>query len=152
MFGTLWDSLELDFEPHANEVRRYSENVDHALSQAKTNLKDRMEAEQRNNPGGRKVTNSVFSKMGKKSHKHDNWQVDVNEWRAKERKQKLLDSLSTHDYLTPLKQSRRKRQNGTAEWLFETKEFDNWSNTPRSRLLWCSGKSIEPLYSMMDLN
>lgn len=144
MFGALWDSLERDFDPHANEVRRYSENVDHALSNAKTYLKDRMAAEQRNDSGGRQTTNNIFSQSRKKSGKRDNWQVEVNEWRAKEEKKQLLDALSTHDYLTPLKQSRRKRQNGTAQWLYETQEFENWSNASESRVLWCSGKSIEP--------
>ncbi|KAJ6157411.1 hypothetical protein N7470_005003 [Penicillium chermesinum] len=52
----------------------------------------------------------------------------------------LLASLSVLDHLTPLKQARRKRQSGTAEWLFETKTFDRWVSDDGFSALWCSGK------------
>lgn len=69
------------------------------------------------------------------------WQLQSDERRAKERRQQLLDSLSKYDYLTPLKQSRRKRLSGTSEWLFQTREFSQWIHNTESPLLWCYGKS-----------
>ncbi|KAJ5287317.1 hypothetical protein N7478_003003 [Penicillium angulare] len=67
-------------------------------------------------------------------------QGQVNIQRAKKRKQELLGSLSTHDYLTPLKQSRQKRHGGTAEWLFEIQEFDHWITGIGCPVIYCSGK------------
>ncbi|KAM0452065.1 hypothetical protein ACHAPV_009689 [Trichoderma viride] len=68
------------------------------------------------------------------------WQAESDERQIKERRQQLLDALSTHDYLTPLKQGRRKRHSGTLEWLFQTQEYLSWANATDSSLLWCSGK------------
>lgn len=77
-------------------------------------------------------------------------QVQAEEARIAKRRRKeeiheLLESLSAHDFLTPLKQSRRKRQNGTGEWLFETSEFVDWIHENGAPVFWCSGKSWSSL-------
>lgn len=86
----------------------------------------------------------MLSKENDKSTLIGDLQSEVDRRRAMERRQQLLDFLSTHDYVTPLKQSRRKRYSGTLDWLFETREFDRWINDSRSPLLWCTGKSKLP--------
>ena len=58
-----------------------------------------------------------------------------------QRRQQFHDSISKHDFLTPLKQSRRKRYPGTAEWLFNTDQFKRWFIEGESQVLWSSGKS-----------
>ena len=88
-------------------------------------------------------------KTGHSSGRAGAWQLDAEEQKARERRQQLLASLSTYDHLTPLKQSRRKRHAGTAEWLFETKEFNDWVNGDDFKVFWCSGKSkMIPIFSV----
>jgi hypothetical protein len=82
-----------------------------------------------------------FPQQDERSNKMKTWQTQSDERRTKERRQRLLDSLSTYDYLTSLNQNRKKRYRGTSEWLFKTREFDHWLNCTDSPLLWCYGKS-----------
>ena len=59
---------------------------------------------------------------------------------------KLLDALSSHDHKTSLQQIRCKRYVGTAEWLEQRAEINNWLETPTASALWLSGK--RKVYSM----
>ncbi|KAF5682015.1 NACHT domain-containing protein [Fusarium circinatum] len=58
----------------------------------------------------------------------------------RENNQKLLDSLSSYDYIKPLKHARQKRYPKSAEWIFRTDEFERWVDGTTPGLLWCSGK------------
>jgi hypothetical protein len=86
-------------------------------------------------------SNQQFSKGIFKWSSSKSEEARISKRRRKEETQGLLDSLSSHNFLTPLKQSRRKRQNGTGEWLFETQEFIQWIDGNGAPVLWCSGKS-----------
>jgi hypothetical protein len=57
-------------------------------------------------------------------------------------RQRLLKSLSSHDYVTPFQEARKKHQYSTAEWIFTTPEFTRWYDGTGPVLLWCSGKSM----------
>lgn len=58
---------------------------------------------------------------------------------AGEPRKKLLSSLSSHDYFT-LRQSRDRRHPETADWLFQTREFNRWITNHQCQTTWCSGK------------
>lgn len=73
-------------------------------------------------------------------------EVQIAKHRQKVKTQELLESLSCHDFLTPLMQSRQKRQRGTGEWLFRTHEFKKWVDGNGAPVLWCSGKSKSLIY------
>ncbi len=55
------------------------------------------------------------------------------------RREQLLNSLSTYNYMAPFKQARKARHGSTTTWLSETSEFQNWLNQAESSLFWCSG-------------
>ncbi|PMB65245.1 hypothetical protein BM221_008601 [Beauveria bassiana] len=61
--------------------------------------------------------------------------------KAKEERQRLLESLSSHEYRTPFWEACKKRQRDTAEWIFAVPEFKRWYDGSGPSLLWCSGKS-----------
>lgn len=60
--------------------------------------------------------------------------------KAKEERQRLLESLSSHEYRTPFWEACKKRQRDTAEWIFAVPEFKRWYDGSGPSLLWCSGK------------
>lgn len=143
MFKALWETVELEFQPDIEDVQRCSLDIGEELSsvkKAEAELDYGRLAKDRASTGKWKLA-TKFPFKGKAGSKTYNApQVQRDDRGAVERRQQRLDSLSKHDYLTPLKQSRRKRYSGTAQWLFETQEFDGWIAGANSPLLWCSGK------------
>jgi Lhr-like helicase len=128
-------------------MEKYSTGVNKeiALAEAKAHHQDRQlqTIAQKKSSKSQKLKR-MFAQDNDRSALMARLQSEVDMRRAMERRQQLLDFLSTHDYVTPLKQSRRKRYNGTLDWLFKTREFDRWINDSESPLLWCSGKSKSP--------
>lgn len=146
LFNSLWESIEREFRPDADDIERRSIDIKEALSLAKAQAdRQNQQLQSRKHEEGSKAER-LKSYFPWKSNPVEAWQAQSDERRAKERRQLLLDTLSTHDYFTPLKQSRRKRYSGTLEWLFQTPEFDRWMNNTDYPLLWCSGKSKFPLH------
>ncbi|KAK0762851.1 hypothetical protein N5P37_004373, partial [Trichoderma harzianum] len=143
LFTSPRESLDRGFQQDAEDLERRSRYVKDALSLAKTEAHYQnqqlrsLEMEEGSNkekrPWGFRVKGGMHDKM-------ESWQTQNDERQAKERKQRLLDSLSICDYLTPFKQSCRKRYRGTLEWLFHTDEFNAWISSRESPLLWCLGK------------
>ncbi|KAH0530195.1 hypothetical protein TsFJ059_004852 [Trichoderma semiorbis] len=143
LFNSPRGSLDIGFQQDAEDIGRRSKYVKEALSLAKSEAHHQNQHLQsikmRSNSKKEKQA-KVFRRKGDRHDKMESWQAQNDERQAKERKQRLLDSLSTHDYLTPFKQSCRKRYSGTLEWLFHMHEFYMWINSPDVPLLWCSGK------------
>ncbi|RCI14837.1 hypothetical protein L249_6700 [Ophiocordyceps polyrhachis-furcata BCC 54312] len=130
----LWETLELEFHPDIEDIRRQSSDVQEELSLARARAK--YQDQQLNKTRGTWKLGTLFST----TRKEQAAQVRTSERQAGQRRQQLMDSLSTHDYLTPLKQSRRKRYSGTAHWLSRTRQFSRWMDGVDSPLFWCSGK------------
>ncbi|PMD21401.1 hypothetical protein NA56DRAFT_658969 [Hyaloscypha hepaticicola] len=59
--------------------------------------------------------------------------------RAEAQRQKLLDKLSSHDYISPLKRIRKKRYRTTSTWVTENESFKNWLDDTKSGIFWLSG-------------
>ena len=51
----------------------------------------------------------------------------------------MLNRLSTHDYVAPLKRERKKRFGSTSYWISATKEYDEWLRDNSSATFWLSG-------------
>lgn len=134
----------MDFQQDADDIKRRSKYVKDALSLAKTEAyhqTQQLQNIERGESSKKEKRSRVFHGKRDRHDKIESWQAQSDERQVKGRKQRLLDSLSIHDYLTPYKQSCRKRYSGTLEWLFHTDEFNMWTNSQECPLLWCSGKS-----------
>ena len=55
------------------------------------------------------------------------------------RKERLLNQLSSYNYLAALKQERKKRHGMTSSWLSQTSEWTEWAHSPLSSVFWFSG-------------
>ncbi|KAL7807545.1 nucleoside phosphorylase domain-containing protein [Trichoderma aethiopicum] len=142
--GNSSTSIEQELQRHVVEMELHSREVIKAiaLAEAKAHHQDRqLQTMKQKKPSRSEKLKRMLSPESDKLATIADLPSQVDRRRAMERRQQLLDFLSTHDYVTPLKQSRRKRFSGTLDWLFETREFDRWITDSSSPLLWCSGKS-----------
>ncbi|KAL7957643.1 hypothetical protein V8C34DRAFT_171260 [Trichoderma compactum] len=143
LFSSPREAFESHFQRHADDIKRHSKIVKDELLLAKREAYQQNQQLQRVKKGGSSKKEKLPRVFRGKRDRHDkmeSWQAQSDERQAKERKQRLLDSWSIQDYLTPFKQSCRKRYSGTLEWLFHTDEFNMWINNREFPLLWCSGK------------
>ncbi|KAH7010053.1 hypothetical protein EDB80DRAFT_714408 [Ilyonectria destructans] len=143
LLKALWESFEQEFKPDVDAIQRLSKDVrdELGLAKAQADRQDQQlqDIERKEAAGGRWELNKFFKRADDKLDKLSG-HLQRDERRARKRRQELLESLSTHDYLTPLKRNRRKRHSDTGKWLFQTPEFDRWINGTGSPILWCSGK------------
>lgn len=59
-------------------------------------------------------------------------------------KEKLLEKLSSYDYIATLRRMRKKRHGETSSWLSRTKTFTDWLEESKSGALWLSGIGSNP--------
>ncbi|KAL6701543.1 hypothetical protein J3F84DRAFT_11129 [Trichoderma pleuroticola] len=143
LFSSPRVTLERDLQQDADDIKRRSKIVKDALSLAKREAYHQNQQLRSVKKGGSSKKGKLQRVFRGKRDRHvkmESWQSQSDERQEKERKQRLLDSLSIHDYLTPFKQSCRNRYSGTLEWLFHTDEFNMWINSRDFPVLWCSGK------------
>ncbi|CZR49525.1 uncharacterized protein FPRO_15884 [Fusarium proliferatum ET1] len=138
---SFWQSFQQAFESDLQKLRDDSKNVNKEIrlaadqSQHRNNELQRIENEQAD-----QSRRSLSRFMSRTRHDFDRLQIIRSQESERESNQKLLDSLSTYDYIKPLKQARQKRYPKSAEWIFDTGEFKRWVNGTTPGLLWCSGK------------
>ncbi|KLO80598.1 Uncharacterized protein LW93_2937 [Fusarium fujikuroi] len=136
-----WQSFQQAFESDLQKLRDDSKNVNKEIrlaadqSQHRNNELQRIENEQAD-----QSRRSLSRFMSRTRHDFDRLQIVRSQESERESNQKLLDSLSTYDYIKPLKQARQKRYPKSAEWIFDTDEFKSWATGTTPGLLWCFGK------------
>ncbi|RSM05159.1 hypothetical protein CEP52_006410 [Fusarium oligoseptatum] len=59
---------------------------------------------------------------------------------AEQRRHRLLKELSSHNYTSAFNNARNKRHRGTAEWAFNTAQFQNWLTGEGPAVLHVTGK------------
>ena len=67
------------------------------------------------------------------------WKAQIQLPEVQARKQNMLNRLSTHDYVAPLKRERKKRYGSASHWISATKEYDEWLRDNSSAKFWLSG-------------
>ncbi|RKL08725.1 hypothetical protein BFJ70_g16753 [Fusarium oxysporum] len=119
-------SFEQEFELDVNDIQRLGKEVKDEINLAKAQIDHQEQVLQEQE---RVAASKQRSRLRKFIPK-----VEMKE------RQRLLESLSSHDYVTPFQEARKKHKYSTAEWIFTTPEFTRWYDGTGSVLLWCSGK------------
>ncbi|ETS82029.1 hypothetical protein PFICI_07031 [Pestalotiopsis fici W106-1] len=136
-------SFDKEFKPDLEDIERCSNNIKEEMIFAQAQAIQRHQKQQviaqREAAKGRSKMNRFFSRTDRSLHKMEDRQLQNDKQNMRKKRQQLLDSLSTHDYMRALKQSSQKRYSSTANWVFETPQFQQWLEG-ESSLLWCSGK------------
>ncbi|KAE8454213.1 hypothetical protein EG329_005138 [Mollisiaceae sp. DMI_Dod_QoI] len=124
--------LHAKLSPHVDNIRVCAKNVKNAIALAKA-ISDRKEQEsqeqERELAAEHRNQFSIFASRSQKKHERvREWQIQRAQELLREKKIKLLDSLSTYAYQKNFHQTRKKRQINTAMWLFSTPEFAKWKD------------------------
>ncbi|KAK5625712.1 hypothetical protein RRF57_001428 [Xylaria bambusicola] len=133
---TFWNSFEQEFKPDIDRIQTCSDWVKEeiALAQAQADFLER--EEESNN---RSTTQRLLSQINRNVTRTRHSQRQVTERKTQKRRQQLLTSLSTYDYLRFFKQSLLKQYDKTSDWIFQTPEFQGWLDGT-APLLCCFGK------------
>ncbi|KAK7946207.1 uncharacterized protein PG986_010528 [Apiospora aurea] len=140
---SLLSSFEQEFKPDVDEVQWYSDSVEQEIHFAKAQADrqdQQLQAMEREEAlKGRTLVDRFTGRVEAKLMRMHDMQLQKDERESRERKQQLLDLLSTRDYLRLYKQSCRKRWQDTASWIFQLSEFVDWQQGKKP-VLWCSGR------------
>ncbi|KAH7190109.1 ankyrin repeat protein [Fusarium oxysporum] len=144
----VWGSIKLamlqEFEPDVNDIQRLGKEVKDEINLAKAQIdhqeqvlqeKERVAASKQ-----RSRLRKFIPKVESELDTIKELQIQRSTRRSMKERQRLLESLSSHDYVTPFQEARKKHKYSTAEWIFTTPEFTRWYDGTGSVLLWCSGK------------
>ncbi|RBA12849.1 hypothetical protein FPRO05_14071 [Fusarium proliferatum] len=139
-----FQSFEQEFEPDASDIRRMGKNVEDEINLAKAQADRQDQMVQKKE---RVAASKQRSRLGKFIPKVESeldtikeLQMQRSTRRSIKERHRLLEFLSSHDYVTPFREARKKHQYSTAEWIITTPEFVRWYEGTGSVLLWCSGK------------
>ena len=121
------------------QSKQVNEEIRLASEQAADRERQLQVAERKDAARARKIAKLVHSQISSLSAEDRAWRVQTQLRETLVQKQKLLDALSTYDYLGPLKRERKKRYGRTGLWLSECKEYQDWLHDDRFGVFWLSG-------------
>ena len=135
--------FDREFGEFAARLQQQSKQVNEEVRLASEQAADRERqlqvAERKDAARARKIGKLVHSQISSLSAEDRAWRVQTQLRETLVRKQKLLDTLSTYDYLGPLRRERKKRYGGTGLWLSECKEYQDWLLDDRFGVFWLTG-------------
>ena len=116
-----------------------SEEIRLASEQAADKERRLQVAERKDAARARRIGKLLHSKLSSLSAEDRAWRVQNQLRERLAQKQKLLDALSTYDYLGPLRRERKKRYGRTGLWLSECREYQDWLHDDKFGTFWLSG-------------
>ncbi|KAF6787047.1 ankyrin repeat-containing protein [Colletotrichum sojae] len=142
--NALLQSFQQEFSPDLESIRKrgLEAKQEIRLAKAKADHQDQrlQQIEREEASKGRRKVRELFSRLKNDLDTIKNDQLQQNIRQAEENRRQLLDSLSSHDHLTPYKKACGLRHRGTGEWLLRSSTFTQWETGTSSPWLWCSGK------------
>ena len=121
------------------QSKQVSEEVRLASEQAADRERQLQVAERKDAVRARRIGKLVHGQVSSLSAEDRAWRVQNQLRETLAQKQKLLDALSTYDYLGPLRRERKKRYGKTGLWLSECREYQDWLHDDKFGFFWLSG-------------
>ena len=121
------------------QSKQVSEEVRLASEQAADRERQLQVAERKHAARARKIGKLIHSQISSLSAEDRAWKAQNQLRETLAQKQKLLDALSTYDYLAPLRRERKKRYGRTGLWLSECREYQDWLQDDKFGVFWLSG-------------
>ena len=121
------------------QSKQVSEEVRLASEQATDRERKLQVAERKDAARARILGKLVHNQVSSLSAEDRAWKIQNQLREALTQKQKLLDALSTYDYLGPLRRERKKRYGRTGLWLSECREYQSWLHDDKAGVFWLSG-------------
>ena len=135
--------FDREFGEFAARLQQHSKQVSEEVGLASEQAADRERqlqiAERKDAARARKIGKLVHSQISSLSAEDRAWRAQNQLRETLAQKQKLLDALSTYDYLSPLRRERKKRYGRTGLWLSECREYQDWLHDDKFGVFWLSG-------------
>ncbi|KAG8525959.1 uncharacterized protein KY384_000721 [Bacidia gigantensis] len=141
---TIFVSFDVEFVHFTDSVQERSKIVKEEIRLAADTCAERerqLQLVERKDAAKHRVSSLVFRRTIAQNSKEEHFwrqQLQVSEHRT--RKQRLLDQLSSFDYLAPWKRESKKRYGETANWLCATEEYSHWVTKESTSIFLLSGK------------
>ncbi|TQN69704.1 hypothetical protein CSHISOI_05772, partial [Colletotrichum shisoi] len=140
-FDRLCPSFHGEMKPYVDDVRWRAEHVQAEISLAKAQADQEEHLSQAEERCQAAETRKGLAKWFSQSEKQVGRLRHANEATNNERKwETLLAKLSSYDYASAFKIAREKRHLGTAEWVFDEAQFQEWYTCEKSSMLHIMGK------------
>ncbi|KAH7303175.1 hypothetical protein B0I35DRAFT_455335 [Stachybotrys elegans] len=137
-------SFDAEFKPDIDEIQRNHNSIKEEFVLAKAQADQRHQEFLRREAHKASRSRSVITRLTMDTKRTLNQLGSGEKHRSQleswKRRQALVDSLSDHDYMSPLRKAIRKRYAGTMSWIFETQEYRGFLEQKRGSVLWCTGK------------
>ncbi|WQF79156.1 Putative NACHT nucleoside triphosphatase, P-loop containing nucleoside triphosphate hydrolase [Colletotrichum destructivum] len=141
LLGAVVQSFHGEMKPYVDDVRLRAENVQDEISLAKSQADQKEHLSQAEERRQAAETRKGLAKWFSQSEKQVGCLRQANETANNERKwETLLTKLSSYDYASAFKIAREKRHLGTAEWVFDEAQFQEWYTCEKSSMLHIMGK------------
>ncbi|TIC99209.1 hypothetical protein CH35J_006445 [Colletotrichum higginsianum] len=141
LLGAVVQSFHGEMKPYIDDVRLRAEHVQDEISLAKTQEDQKEHLSQAEERRQAAETRKGLAKWFSQSEKQVGRLRRANETANKERKwETLLTKLSSYDHASAFAIAREKRHLGTAEWVFDEAQFQEWYTCERSSMLHIMGK------------
>ena len=135
--------FDREFGEFAAQLQQQSKHVSEEVRLASDQAADRERqlqvAERKDAARARKIGKFVHSQVSSLSAEDRAWRAQNQLRETLAQKQKLLDALSTYDYLAPLRRERKKRYGKTGLWLSACGEYQDWLHDDEFGVFWLSG-------------
>lgn len=125
--NALWNPFENEFSECTSSLHRLNKELQAeirlasdqaAFRERELQVLDRKRAQQE-----QKLGRAFYEQASKFANEETNWRLQIQEREEKVRKQKVLDDLSTHNQIAPLKRLRKRRYGDTGLWLARRKNI-----------------------------
>ncbi|MCJ1284327.1 hypothetical protein MMC26_003658 [Xylographa opegraphella] len=136
--------LRSKLRPQLENIQICAKDVKKAIALAKATSdrqeQDLQEQERKLADNHRKHLSNFTSRAQKELENAREWQRRRDRVLLREKRMRLLDSLSTYEHQKNFYQARKKRYVNTAMWLFSTTEFTKWKDDGKPSVFFLTGK------------
>ncbi|KAJ0166678.1 Vegetative incompatibility protein HET-E-1 [Colletotrichum tanaceti] len=141
LLGAVVQSFHGELKPYVDDVRLKAEHVQAEISLAKARADQAEHLSQAEERRQAAETRKGLAKWFSQSEKQVRRLRQASETADKERKwEALLAKLSSYDHASAFKIAREKRHQGTAEWVFDENQFQEWYTCEKSSMIHMMGK------------
>ncbi|KAM0542202.1 hypothetical protein ACHAPJ_012894 [Fusarium lateritium] len=132
----IWGSIKLTFmaelRSYVEDIRTKAENVQADIELVKAHFdREEQQLQTKERKEASEHRKQLFAWTSKSSAEMKAMQTHRKKSATEQKRHRLLRELSSYNFTSTFNSTRNKRHLGTAEWIFETSEFEEWRTNKR---------------------
>ncbi|KAJ4254506.1 hypothetical protein NW762_010105 [Fusarium torreyae] len=123
-------SFQSELRSYVEDIRTKAENVQGDIELVKAHLdREEQQLQTKERKEASEHRKQLFAWTSKSSAEMKAMQTHRKKSATEQKRHRLLRELSSYNFTSTFNSMRNKRHLGTAEWIFETSEFEEWRTT-----------------------